>query len=146
MRPAPGWIQKGLKRWKEAEKAEDADVMMRKEILWAGWKDPLIPEEPPKCVVGKLGLERPDAAAWIIWYTWARLLTSKSFLDVWKLASYHRLLTLPRDVRICSLDQHRQEAVQGLNLEQGRETPSYDWILEDVSTNNSRGTRLFREI
>jgi len=26
MRPAPGWIQKGLKRWKEAEKAEDADA------------------------------------------------------------------------------------------------------------------------
>jgi hypothetical protein len=32
--------------------------------------------------VGKLSPERPDAAAWITWYTWARLLTSKSILDV----------------------------------------------------------------
>jgi hypothetical protein len=36
MRPAPGWIQKGLKRWKEAEKAEVADADDEEKIILGG--------------------------------------------------------------------------------------------------------------
>jgi hypothetical protein len=94
MRPAPGWIQKGLKRWKEAEKAEDADADDEEKLFWAGHQDPLILEDLPNIITGKLGLERPDAAAWITWYPWVRILTSKSAFWTFGLASNHRLLTL----------------------------------------------------